>query len=132
MSKFANYHFIYMNHVEPETQRISKEGRNQGIDVLRGLAILSVILLHINTLVPFSDTLLGQSLPATLYKILFWSGYYGVCVFFVISGFLITTTSLNRWNGLPEISLKGFYLMRFARIMPLLLLLLLHYYPTKL
>lgn len=99
--------------------------RNEGIDILRGLAILSVILLHINIRVPFSDTFVGSAMPASIYKILFWSGYYGVCIFFVISGFLITTTSLNRWNNLSEVNPKGFYLMRFARIMPLLVLLLL-------
>jgi peptidoglycan/LPS O-acetylase OafA/YrhL len=60
-----------------------------------------------------------------LYKIIFLSGYYGVCTFFVISGFLITTSALNKWNTLPQLSLKGFYAMRFARIMPLLAALLL-------
>ena len=99
--------------------------RNQGIDILRGLAILSVILLHINIRVPFSYTFVGSAMPGAVYKILFWSGYYGVCIFFVVSGFLITTTSLNRWNNLSEVNPKGFYLMRFARIMPLLVLLLL-------
>lgn len=99
--------------------------RNEGIDILRGLAILSVILLHINIRVPFSGTFVGSAMPVSVYKILFWSGYYGVCIFFVISGFLITTTSLNRWDHLSEVNPKGFYLMRFARIMPLLVLLLL-------
>jgi peptidoglycan/LPS O-acetylase OafA/YrhL len=41
-------------------------------------------------------------------------------MFFVISGFLITITSLNRWTTLPKVSLSGFYTMRFARIIPLL------------
>ena len=78
--------------------------RNTGIDILRGLAILSVILLHLNTRVPFSDTFVGQSLPKAIYKILFWSGYYEVCIFFVISGFLITTSSLNKWGQIAFVA----------------------------
>ena len=107
---------------------MSKESfsnHNSGIDVLRGISILTVILLHINIRVPFSDTWLGSTMPNSLYKILFWSGYYGVCIFFVISGFLITTSAINKWNTLPDLSLQGFYTMRFARIMPLLIGLLL-------
>ena len=99
--------------------------RNSGIDVLRGIAVISVVLLHINIQIPFSDTYIGSIMPKMLYKFLFWSGYYGVCMFFVVSGFLITTTSLNRWTTLPKVSLSGFYTMRFARIMPLLVGLLL-------
>jgi peptidoglycan/LPS O-acetylase OafA/YrhL len=98
---------------------------NHGVDLFRGLAILSVILLHINTRIPFSGTYLGGLLPAPVYKIIFWSGYYGVCTFFVISGFLITNSTMNNWDTLPEVSLKGFYARRFARIMPLLIALLL-------
>lgn len=106
-------------------KKIENSNHNSGIDALRGFAILSVILLHINIRIPFSDTYLGGMLPHSIYSILFWSGYYGVCVFFVISGFLITTSSLNKWDSLPNLNLKGFYSMRFARIIPLLLALLL-------
>ncbi len=94
--------------------------RNSGIDVLRGIAVISVIFLHLNIQVPFSDTYIGSVMPQMLYKLFFWSGYYGICMFFVVSGFLITTTSLTRWTALPKVSLSGFYTMRFARIMPLL------------
>ena len=97
------------------------EKHNSGIDALRGIAVLSVILLHINIRIPFSETYLGGMLPNMVYKILFWSGYYGVCIFFVISGFLITTSTLHKWETLPNISLRGFYAMRFARIVPLLI-----------
>ncbi|HEX3007872.1 MAG TPA: acyltransferase [Bacteroidales bacterium] len=106
-------------------QKGSNANHNYGIDLFRGLAILSVILLHINIRIPFNATFLGGLLSAPLYKIIFLSGYYGVCTFFVISGFLITTSALNKWNTLPQLSLKGFYAMRFARIMPLLAALLL-------
>lgn len=104
----------------PDTAR-----RNIGIDILRGLSILSVILLHFNIRVPFKETFIGELLPRMWYSLIFWSGFYGVCVFFVISGFLITTSALNKWGSLPAINARSFYGMRFARIIPLLVLLLL-------
>jgi peptidoglycan/LPS O-acetylase OafA/YrhL len=56
--------------------------------------------------------------------VLFWNGYYGVRMFFVISGFLITTWSLKRWGSLSQLDRRQFYLMRFARIVPCLVALL--------
>ncbi len=106
------------------SERITDK-HNSGIDVLRGIAILAVILLHVNIRVPFSGTFIGSMMPKMLYSIIFWSGYYGVCIFFVISGFLITTSALHKWDALPKLSLRGFYSMRFARIMPLLIALIL-------
>ena len=103
---------------------LSEGRRNSGIDALRGISILTVILLHLNIRVPFKDTFLGGNLPDPVYRVLFFSGFYGVAIFFVISGFLITSTTLNRWKSLPDISVKGFYFMRMARILPLLVLLL--------
>jgi len=45
-------------------------------------------------------------------------------MFFAVSGFLITSTSLRRWGTLSQGSVRDFYALRFARIAPLLLLLL--------
>lgn len=84
--------------------------------------MLSVILLHLNIRVPFAACSLGLNLPAPLVKLLFWSGYYGVMVFFVISGFLITSMSETRWGALHRISVASFYRIRFARIAPALAL----------
>ena len=61
--------------------------------------------------------------PAAI-RVLFWNGAYGVNVFFVISGFLITTWSLKRWGAPAQINLRQFYRMRFARIVPCLFALL--------
>ena len=94
--------------------------RDFGIDVLRGLAILFVVLLHLNIRVPFHETPLGAAIPKRLYSLIFWSGYYGVATFFVISGYLITSSSLRRWGALSAVDVKAFYWMRFARIAPLL------------
>jgi peptidoglycan/LPS O-acetylase OafA/YrhL len=94
--------------------------RVPGIDVLRGLCIIAVVLHHINLRIHFRESGLGQWIGPAANRVLFWSGYYGVRVFFVISGFLITTWSLKRWGGLRQIGLRKFYRMRFARIIPCL------------
>jgi peptidoglycan/LPS O-acetylase OafA/YrhL len=73
---------------------LNKNYRNDGIDLFRGLSIIFVILLHINIRIPFNESPLGQILPESINKIFFKSGYYGVIIFFVISGFLITSTSI--------------------------------------
>ncbi len=45
-------------------------------------------------------------------------------IFFAVSGFLIASTSIRRWGSLSKVKLRDFYLIRFARIAPLLLTLL--------
>jgi peptidoglycan/LPS O-acetylase OafA/YrhL len=104
--------------------------RLDGIDVLRGLSILAVILIHINIRIPLDKSALGQFLSSglpkvlDLHRILVWNGYNGVIIFFAVSGFLITTNCLQRWGSLRRASIGGFYHLRFARIVPLLLALL--------
>lgn len=95
--------------------------RIAGIDQIRGLAILAVVLLHINIVLHFDQTNIGQHFPIALNKVLWWSGYYAVMVFFVVSGFLITSGALQRWGSLQAIPIQAFYRLRFARIMPCLL-----------
>ncbi len=94
--------------------------RNEVIDFIRGLSILSVILLHCKIHLPVDPSLLS----ITWVKWLLGSGYYGVMIFFVVSGFLITSTCLQRWGKLQSINISQFYLMRFARIIPCFLALL--------
>lgn len=98
--------------------------RNIGIDILRGICILAVILLHLNIHFGFTKTFLKEVLPKKVFTLLFWNGYNGVVVFFTISGFLITASIIKKWGALARIDLKGFYWLRFARIMPLLIVLL--------
>ena len=97
------------------------EKRVLGIDFLRGLCILAVVLFHSNLKIPFQNSLASKHVPAPVMSALFWDGYYGVIVFFVISGFLITTWSLKRWGTLQNLDQRQFYAMRFARIVPCLL-----------
>ena len=100
------------------------DSRNPAIDALRGIAILCVVLLHVQIHIPQEQSLLGKVLPAALYNIVFRSGYYGVIIFFVISGFLITRSALERWGSLAAVPWGAFLWRRFARIYPCLLLLL--------
>ncbi|HEX3845329.1 MAG TPA: acyltransferase [Steroidobacteraceae bacterium] len=98
--------------------------RLAGVDVLRGVSVLLVVLHHINLRFLLNHFPVQSALPAWIGQVLFWSGYYAVVAFFVISGFLITSLSLRRWGGLHCVRIGSFYRMRFARIAPCLLLLL--------
>jgi peptidoglycan/LPS O-acetylase OafA/YrhL len=98
--------------------------RLDGVDLLRGLAIFFVLMNHVNM------RLLGAKVPYTkglapqLVYSLVWNGQFGVQMFFAVSGFLITSTALRRWGSPSNVSLRDFYRLRFARIAPLLMLLL--------
>jgi len=98
--------------------------RLDGVDTLRGLSILAVILLHIWIRMRIAGLPFDKQLPAWLSWLLFRNGNNGVTVFFAISGFLITTTSLRRFGSLSAMQPARFYRIRFARIMPSLLLVL--------
>jgi peptidoglycan/LPS O-acetylase OafA/YrhL len=99
--------------------------RFDGVDLLRGLSIISVVLLHGQLRLLFNNSIsIKDQLPHWLFHLLFNNGGNGVTVFFAISGFLITLTSLRRFGSLANMRLSAFYRIRFARIAPLLLLLL--------
>jgi peptidoglycan/LPS O-acetylase OafA/YrhL len=98
--------------------------RNPGIDLLRGLSILFVILNHLGLRIPLKKTALADVLPPWFLSRLNYNGYEAVFVFFVISGFLIAGNALQRWGGLAQIDLRAFYARRFARIVPCLLVLI--------
>lgn len=98
--------------------------RNYKIDVLRGISILLVLIHHFNIPYKLHDTFLGvQVFGESLSTLVARNGNYGVTMFFVISGFLITQHTLQRSGALAKIRLKDFYVRRIARIMPCLALL---------
>jgi peptidoglycan/LPS O-acetylase OafA/YrhL len=98
--------------------------RLDGVDILRGLAILFVLMNHVNMRLFIAKIPYTRGLPHQLVSSLAWNGQYGVQIFFAVSGFLITSTTLRRWGSLSGVSVRDFYALRFARIAPLLLLLL--------
>jgi len=108
----------------PAEKLLSTDHRVQSIDVLRGLAVILVVLHHIHLRFKIKHYDVATLLPESLGNVLFWSGYYAVIAFFVMSGFLITSLSLRRWGTLDKISLPAFYRLRVARIVPCLLLLI--------
>jgi peptidoglycan/LPS O-acetylase OafA/YrhL len=79
--------------------------RFRAIDTFRGLAAILVILFHI----PDSTLLQGNQLIA--------HGYVAVDFFFVLSGFVMAHSYLNKINDIP--SAKSFVIKRFKRIYPL-------------
>jgi len=68
------------------------------IDGLRAIAVLSVVLYHA-----------GIGLRA---------GFVGVDLFFVISGYLITSLLHREWSTTKRLDLIGFYARRFRRVFP--------------
>jgi len=100
--------------------------RNYKIDILRGISILLVLLHHFNIPYKLKDTWLGFNFLGEAFSTLIArNGNYGVTMFFVISGFLITYHTLNRDRKLSNINLQHFYIRRVARILPCLVLLIL-------
>jgi peptidoglycan/LPS O-acetylase OafA/YrhL len=81
-----------------------------------------VMLLHFTLTYRLGDSPLTWLIPKPWLRAALINGNYGVTMFFVISGFLITSISMNRYGGLERMSVKGFYAFRFARITPPLLL----------
>lgn len=76
------------------------------IDGLRAIAVVSVVLFHAN-------------IPG------FSSGYLGVDIFFVISGFLITRLLRDEAMATGRIDFVGFYARRVRRLLPALVIVLL-------
>ena len=97
--------------------------RSPQLDGLRGIAILLVFVNHVFSGVAPHDRPLIPGVRSPVPG----GGYLGVQLFFVLSGFLITTILLAEWQKTGGISLKNFYLRRVRRLVPALGLALLAY-----
>ena len=73
--------------------------RNPALDGLRGVAVLAVVVFHAG----------GTWLPG---------GWLGVDVFFVLSGFLITSLVINEWARDRRCDLRRFWSRRARRFVP--------------
>jgi peptidoglycan/LPS O-acetylase OafA/YrhL len=96
--------------------------RSARIDFLRGVAIFAVLLHHFSLTYRLVDSPLSIVLPAGWVRAAVVNGNYGVTIFFVISGFLISSNNLHRYGRLGNVSLRQFYAFRFSRIIPPLIL----------
>lgn len=97
-----------------------QSNRIPGLDGWRGISIILVIMGHqIVDGASFIDT----SRYSSFFKFLTWH-LYGVQVFFVISGFLITRLLDMELQITKTINLRNFYLRRVFRILPAYYLLL--------
>lgn len=85
------------------------------IDGLRAIAVLSVIIYHAEFVFGSAHFLKG--------------GFLGVDVFFVISGFLITSLIISEHQRTGGVSLINFYERRARRILPALLIVMLFSLP---
>jgi peptidoglycan/LPS O-acetylase OafA/YrhL len=76
--------------------------------------------------VPAFDGLRGVAIALVVANHVGWlgGGFLGVDIFFVLSGFLITTLLLEEWARDRAVSLRAFYVRRARRLLPALLALL--------
>lgn len=100
------------------------KSRNAHIDFVRGIAIILVLLLHYSLAYGLANNPLTPLIGKDAVAAASFNGNYGVTMFFVVSGFLITSMSLARWGEPGALEMRAFYTFRFARIMPSLLLVL--------
>ncbi|MEN8283545.1 acyltransferase family protein [Acinetobacter gerneri] len=99
--------------------------RNDKLDILRGISVFLVLLHHFNIPYKLHDSFFSmQIFGENIANLIARNGNYGVTMFFVISGFLITSHTLNRDGALAKVYLGHFYIRRIARIIPCLLLLI--------
>ncbi len=89
----------------PPRQAISRVPYLPGLDGMRALAVVAVIIYHTN----------NGWLPG---------GFLGVEVFFVISGYLITLLLIGEHEKTGRIDLKQFWMRRARRLLPALFLMM--------
>jgi peptidoglycan/LPS O-acetylase OafA/YrhL len=95
-------------------------GHVPALDGVRGVAVLLVVCCH----------LIVGFYPASVYTVL-PGGFMGVDIFFVLSGFLITSLLLTEQRKSNGISLLAFYRRRALRLLPALVgLLIAHFVYT--
>ncbi len=85
------------------------------LDGVRGIAIIVVMIFHLEWII----NAIGPYVKG---------GFLGVDIFFVLSGFLITSILLVEYERTSMLSLKNFYVRRSLRLMPALWLFIICFY----
>lgn len=98
-----------------EFRQSSSLGYIAGLDGIRAIAVLAVILHHYSS--PFTSVLETQGTTWSMYSAFAKLGWVGVDIFFVISGYLITKMLINRpIHNLSDY--KTFVIKRAWRLLP--------------
>jgi peptidoglycan/LPS O-acetylase OafA/YrhL len=96
---------VSLQEIDQELKNALGSKRINGLDALRALAVSLVFIDHFRV----TDYFLGVRLEL---------GWFGVMIFFVLSGFLITSMLLKEHSKTGRISLTNFYRRRAYRIFP--------------
>jgi peptidoglycan/LPS O-acetylase OafA/YrhL len=91
------------------------------LDGLRFIAFLMVFLFHGG----LPEPMVGQAIGRTAARALRENGGYGVQLFFILSGYLITTLLLREESRYGRVALRAFWIRRILRIWPLYYLVIL-------
>jgi len=105
-----------MPHLSSDWKNLST--RLPGVDLIRFMSILLVMGHHY--LLVKGGNFGFQPYSGWFLRFVFKNGPYGVTCFFVVSGFLITRILSGKAGERRENQVRNFYVMRFARIFPLL------------
>jgi exopolysaccharide production protein ExoZ len=91
--------------------------RFEGIQALRGVAALLVVICHACTMFATYHERFGLRLPVLFHRSFSDIGAAGVDIFFVISGFIVTHVAWDRFKE-PRFN-KDFFARRMIRVAPL-------------
>lgn len=98
-----------------DTKEPQRSQRIDFLDVLRGVAILSVLLVHVEQTAEYVLSKSPGSINGNITYVLSL-GKYGVELFFTISGYLLYL--IYYVNVRKKISVRGYFDKRVARILP--------------
>lgn len=103
------------------------QGKLPSLNGLRAISVLMVMLHHTFIMYPPLRAVLDVPVLGEIVNF-FTQGQMGVNVFFVISGFLITTLLTRELAANGRVSIKNFYIRRAFRIFPAYYFILLVYF----